>query len=71
MGKESNYSKVPPGEKLSFVEFNGEYIQGTGPFKEIKGSYTCKGPWITPYTPDKTKGDLYVECTSTYTPPPK
>ena len=61
---------LPPGEKLlPFVEHKGEYIEGTGRFRGIKGSFTCKGPYITPFTPDKTKGDLYMECTETRTLP--
>ena len=61
---------LPPGEKLlPFVEHKGEYIEGTGRFKGIKGSFTCKGPYITPFTPDKTKGDLCMECTETRTLP--
>ena len=58
-------SRIPPGEKLVFIEFKGEYIKGTGRFEGIKGSYTCKGPYITPFTPDKTKGDLIFECSGT------
>ena len=61
---------LPPGEKpLPIVEHKGEYIEGTGRFQGIKGSFTCKGPYITPFTPDKTKGDLYMECTETRTLP--
>lgn len=58
-------SRIPPGEKLSFIEANGEFNKGTGRFEGIKGSWTCKGPFITPYTPDKTKGDLIFECSGT------
>jgi hypothetical protein len=58
-------SRIPPGEKLSFIEANGEFIKGTGRFEGIKGSWTCKGPFITPFTPDKTKGDLIFDCSGT------
>jgi hypothetical protein len=58
-------SRIPPGEKLNFIEAKGEFIKGTGRFEGIKGSWTCKGPFITPMTPDKTKGDLIFECIGT------
>lgn len=58
-------SRIPPGEKLNFIEAKGEYIKGTGRFVGIKGSFTCKGPYITPYTPDMTKGDLILDCSGT------
>jgi hypothetical protein len=63
--------RTPPGEKLPFIENKGEFIKGTGRFEGIKGSYTCKGPYITPVTPDKTKGDYIVECIGTRNLPPK
>ncbi len=58
-------SRIPPGEKLNFLESKGEFIKGTGRFDGIKGGYTCKGPYITPFTPDKTKGDMILECSGT------
>jgi hypothetical protein len=57
--------KIPSGEKLFFMEVKAEFVKGTGRFEGIKGSYACKGPYITPPTPDKTKGDLVLECSGT------
>lgn len=64
-------SRIPPGEKLNFIEAKGDFVKGTGRFEGIKGSWTCKGPFITPYTPDKTKGDLVFDCSGTRVLPGK
>ncbi|MGC9965843.1 MAG: hypothetical protein ABSE08_10595 [Syntrophobacteraceae bacterium] len=56
---------IPVGEKLQFIETKGEFTKGTGRFEGIKGSFACKGPFITPVTPDKTRGDVVLECTGT------
>jgi hypothetical protein len=58
-------SSIPPGKKLPYIEGKGEFIKGTGRFKGIKGSFTFKGPYITPFTPDKTKGDEILEVIGT------
>lgn len=62
---------IPPGKKLPYIEGKGEFIKGTGRFKGIKGSFTYKGPYITPFTPDKTKGDEIIECIGTHILPHK
>jgi hypothetical protein len=59
---------LPPEWKLGFVKGKGEYIKGTGRFKGIKGTVSFTGRFITPNSKE-TKGDLYVESTSTYTLP--
>jgi hypothetical protein len=58
-------SKILPGKKLPYIEGKGEFMKGTGRFKGIKGSFTYKGPYITPFTPDKTKGEEIIECSGT------
>jgi len=57
-----------PESKLGFIEGEGKYTKGTGRFKGIKGTVFFIGRFITPYSKE-TKGDLYVEATSTYTLP--
>ncbi len=64
-------SWVPSGEKLYSIKGTGENIKGTGRFEGIKGKISFAGKGITPYTKDKTKGDVVVEVTSTYTLPKK
>ncbi len=64
-------SRIPPGEKLSYIEASGEFTKGTGRFEGIKGNWTCRGPYITPYTSDKTKADLIFECSGTRVLPRK
>jgi len=59
---------LPPGEKLPLIKGEGKYTLGTGRFKGIKGTASFTGRYITPYSKE-TKGDLYVEATSTYTLP--
>ena len=59
---------LPPGEKLPLVKGEGKFIKGTGRFKGLKGTVSFTGRYITPYSKE-TKGDLYVEATSTYTLP--
>jgi len=71
LGKAPFTMALTPGEKLPSVKSKGQYIKGTGRFEGIKGTFTCSGQYITPYTTDKTKGDLCFECTSTRTLPSK
>ena len=59
-----------PGEKLTYIKFTGKYVKGTGRFKGIKGSVSCEGKYVTPYSKE-TKGDLCLECTGTKTVPSK
>ena len=59
---------LPPEWKLGFVKGEGKYTKGTGRFKGIKGTVSFTGRYIVPYSKE-TKGDLYVEATSTYTLP--
>ncbi len=64
---QSNLS-LPPEWPLGFVKGKGEYVKGTGRFKGIKGTVSWTGRFIT--LPGKeTKGDMYIEATSTYTLP--
>jgi hypothetical protein len=59
---------LSPGGKLPLVKGEGKYIKGTGRFKGIKGTVSFTGKYITPYSKE-TRGDLYVEATSTFTLP--
>jgi hypothetical protein len=40
-------------------------------YEGIKGKVSFSGKYVTPYTKDKTKGDMVVEVISTYTLPKK
>jgi hypothetical protein len=64
-------STVATGEKLPSFKGSGEYIKGTGRFEGIKGKISFSGKYVTPYTKDKTKGEVYYEFTGTYTLPKK
>jgi hypothetical protein len=57
-----------PGEAPTFIKANFEYVEGTGRFKGIKGSYSCEGQYHTPYSKE-TKGDIYLKCSGTRTLP--
>ncbi len=57
------------GQKLPDFSGKGEYIKGTGRFQGIKGNMSFNGRYITPYTPDKTKGDVFINATASYTLP--
>jgi len=59
---------LPPGGKLPLIKGEGKYTKGTGRFKGIKGTISFTGRYITPYSKE-TKGDMYIEVTSTYTLP--
>jgi hypothetical protein len=58
--------KKAEGQKLAEFLGQGKYIKGTGRFQGIKGDMSFKGRYVTPYTPDKTKGDVVVNATGTY-----
>ena len=60
---------VVEGKKI--IKGTGKYIKGTGRFEGIKGKVSFTGGYVTPYTKDKTKGDIVLEVTSTYTLPKK
>ena len=60
---------VVKGKKI--IKGTGEYVEGTGRFEGIKGTISFSGKHVTPYTKDKTKGDIVLEVTSTYTLPKK
>jgi hypothetical protein len=60
---------VVEGKKI--IKGTGKYIKGTGRFEGIKGKVSFTGGYVTPYTKDKTKGDVVLEVTSTYTLPKK
>jgi len=64
-------STVATGEKLPSFKGTSEYIKGTGRFEGIKGKVSFSGKYVTPYTKDKTKGEVYMEATATYTLPKK
>jgi hypothetical protein len=66
---EGNMS-ISPGEKLPSLEGRGEWIKGTGKFEGIKGDFSFRGKYITPYSKE-TKGDVYFDLTGTYTLPSK
>jgi hypothetical protein len=61
--------KKAEGQKLPELSGKGVYIKGTGRFQGIKGNMSFNGRYITPYTPDKTKGDVFINATGTYTLP--
>ena len=71
ISKYQGTTTLPPGEKLRSFKGEGIYIKGTGRFEGIKGKLSFAGKYITPYTKDKTKGDVVLEVTSTYTLPKK
>ena len=62
---------APMVEGKKIIKGTGEYIKGTGRFEGIKGKVSFTGRYVTPYTKDKTKGDVVLEVTSTYTLPKK
>ena len=55
-----------PSSKSRTLSGKGEYVKGTGRFEGIKGNMSFSGKYITPYTADKTKGDMLVDATATY-----
>lgn len=55
-----------PSSKLPALSGKGDYIKGTGRFEGIKGNGSFSGKYITPYTADKTKGDMVVDFTGKY-----
>jgi len=57
---------INPSSKSRTLTGKGEYIKGTGRFEGIKGNVSFSGKYITPYTPDKTKGDTVYDLTATY-----
>jgi len=61
-------ASIPQGKKAPVVKGKGEYIKGTGKFEGIKGGISFMGYYITPYD-DKTKGDMVVKVTGSYTLP--
>ncbi len=61
---------LTPGEKLPTLAGKGEYIKGTGRLQGIKGNASFSAKYITPYG-KKTKGDVVMEVTQTYTLPSK
>ncbi len=59
------------GTKPRLIKGTAKYIKGTGRFEGIKGKASFSGNYVTPYTKDKSKGDVVLEVTSTYTLPKK
>jgi hypothetical protein len=57
------------GKKI--IKGTGDFIKGTGRFEGIKGKSSIAGKYVTPYTKDKTKGDIVVHVISSYTLPKK
>jgi hypothetical protein len=62
---------LPPGEKLRSIKGEGKFIKGTGRFEGIKGKASFTGNYVAPYTKDKTKGEIVIDVTGTYTVPSK
>ncbi len=67
----TKFEGTASGAKPRLIKGTGKYIKGTGRFEGIKGKVSFSGKWVTPYTKDKTKGDIVLEVTSTYTLPKK
>ncbi len=69
MSKYQGTMTMVDGKKL--IKGTGENIKGTGRYEGIKGKVSFSGKYVTPYTKDKTKGDMFVEVISIYTLPKK
>jgi len=67
----TKFQGTASGAKPRLIKGTGKYIKGTGRFEGIKGKVSFSGKYVTPYTKDKTKGDVVLEVTSTYTLPKK
>lgn len=67
----TKFQGTASGIKPRLVKGTAKYIKGTGRFEGIKGEVSFSGKYVTPYTKDKTKGDVLIEVTSTYTLPKK
>jgi len=67
----TKFQGTASGAKPRLIKGTGNYIKGTGRFEGIKGKVSFSGKYVTPYTKDKTKGDVVLEVTSTYIPPKK
>jgi len=61
---------LSPKDSKHKFELRGEFTDGTGRFKGIKGNFSGSGKQYTPTAGD-TKGESYFEYTGTYTLPPK
>jgi len=60
--------EIPQGKKSPMIKGKGDYVKGTGKFKEIEGSISFTGYYITPYD-EETKGDMIVNVSGSYTLP--
>lgn len=69
MSKYQGTTTMSGGKKL--IKGTGKNFKGTGRYEGIKGTVSFSGAYVTPYTKDKTKGDMLIEVTSTYTLPKK
>lgn len=67
----TKFQGTAQGSKPRLIKGTGKHIKGTGQFEGIKGKNSFSGKIVTPYTKDKTKGDIVLEVTSTYTLPKK
>jgi hypothetical protein len=70
MAKYNMKSILSPKDSKHKYEFSGEFTDGTGRFKGIKGNISGSGKQYTPIAGD-TKGESIFEGTGTYTLPPK
>ena len=68
---EKSQGTEPEVKGKKIIKGTGDYIKGTGRFEGVKGKTSFAGKYVTPYTKDKTKGDIVVDVTSTYTLPKK
>jgi hypothetical protein len=70
MAKYNMKAILSPKDSKHKFEFSGEFTDGTGRFKGIKGNLSGSGKQYTPVAGD-TKGEAYFEVMGTYTLPPK
>lgn len=67
----TKFQGTSSGIEPRLIKGTAKYIKGTGRFEGIKGKASFSGNYVTPYTKDKSKGDVVLEVTSTYTLPKK
>jgi hypothetical protein len=68
---EKSQGTEPEVKGKKIIKGTGDFIKGTGRFEGIKGKTSFAGKYVTPYTRDKTKGDIVVDVISIYTLPKK